>query len=119
MSGMLRWDEKAEMLGLIGLEGAAGLRGEVLRERQKELGLTTYALSKRVAKIRNEYFGDNITDHRSIMTSVSDALKTPSKSQSKTVEAIIIAMGGVLKIDWEKTVTYVEIENQGLFRECF
>ena len=82
---------------------------KVLQNRLESLGWTQYRLAQEIDKLRGTKKGaSNYT------STVKKVLDCPEKSQSKTLEDLIKAMGGELFIKWKKTkpvvVDYEEVK---------
>lgn len=82
---------------------------KVLQDRLESLGWTQYRLAQEIDKLRGAQKGaGNYT------STVKKVLDNPEKSQSKTLEDLVKAMGGELFIKWKKTepvvVDYEEVK---------
>lgn len=90
------------------------VRAEILRARLKELGWTPYKLAKEVMKIRKELYGDNVKSVQSLSTAMKEILEDPSKTNTKTLESIIMAMKGEIIVRWTNERTISETRDLGL-----
>ncbi len=70
-----------------------------LNERLKLLGWKVFHLSKQVAEIRARR--GNATSPSSINTTIAKAINNPKKSGVQTLEDIVTALGGEIKIVWK------------------
>ncbi len=82
---------------------------KVLHDRLESLGWTPYRLAQEIDKLRGTNKGaGNYT------STVKKVLDNPERSQSKTLEDLVKAMGGELFIKWQKTepvvVDYEEVK---------
>ena len=82
---------------------------KVLQNRLESLGWTPYRLAQELDKLRAENKGAG-----NYASTVKKVLTNPDKSQSKTLEDLIKAMGGELFIKWKKTepvvIDYEEVK---------
>lgn len=74
------------------------MQQDVLQARLEALGWTPYRLAQEVDRIKAKNKGaGNYT------STVAKVLSSPGQSQTRTLEAIVKAMGGEIFIRWSKT----------------
>jgi hypothetical protein len=74
------------------------MQQDVLQERLKTLGWTPYRLAQEVDRVKGENKGTG-----NYTSTVTKVLSNPGQSQTRTLEAIVKAMGGEIFIRWSKT----------------
>jgi hypothetical protein len=71
---------------------------EIFQSRLEELGWSYYELSKHVARVRRERFGDVIKNHASLVTGIQKTIENPEKATWKQIFCIVNAMQGKVKL---------------------
>lgn len=69
-----------------------------LHKRLEQLGWTLYKLAKQFSEIRS--IDGIVSPAVRYHTAVGRAIENPSKSKLETIEGIVKALGGELKIEW-------------------
>lgn len=92
------------------------LNPEALKKRFQELGWSYYRLAKEVVRIRADLYGDLGLKPNGMGASMKNALENPSGCDVKTLECIVKAMDGDLKVAWrnQKTVIVDEVVEEDL-----
>lgn len=88
------------------------VKRKLLKSRFDKLGWSKTKLCEEVAKVRFELYGDRITKPRTLVTAIDKAMDNPSRASGKTLESIIIAMGGKLFVDWTTDVVIQQVTRQ-------
>lgn len=71
-----------------------------LHKRLEKLGWTLYKLAKQYSELR-AVNGEEPSSAMRYYAAVSKAMQTPPRSRFETIEGIVQALGGELKIEWQ------------------
>jgi hypothetical protein len=74
---------------------------KALKDRQADIGITTYAIAKAIANTRG-------TTPQAVNSSVTNCLKNPEISKFQLVQEIVTALGGRIVIQWEN-ITEIKV----------